>query len=572
MIKYQKPRLYHDDKGYPKGYRVGISDNIYGICPFCGKSYSENDIKNPDVINFEHIYPKFATKNATGEKDTVTNIESKFKVAVHKECNSKGGSDLERKICAIINNINSGAYLLPDEAIVLINYCIKTSIFLRYLYLWEYESGRPCYENEKIKTLDKKNLLEGLNFYKDFQICIRKVVDACSGIYWDLNTDNSMSKYCFSIVLNNIEISFFSKELEFRYDLSSDIIHIETFCNLLSWARSDKWGILNFRPFNRKGILCDLEKWGSAARIYKNNIDTLSEAWDTRFDLPKDYFIRQNTLAERFDKAKIKPSDCGIMFFKNGHFYLVDDNKKIRNVASLTDKTDIPSVCFKNTKIVRLEDMSKLNINGNLDILNCCLESLDGVPKYVQGRVDLRENNLKTLHGCPEYIGKSFYCDSNSLMSLQGVPDKIMGTFSCANNALPSLIGAPKEVMEDFICIQNQLTSLEGSPRTVGGYCFCSGNKLKSFKGAPEKIGLSFSFDVAHLELLDGLPQAKSYIVADCGKVFNNADELHEWFAEYKKQRSEKKNVELSAGTRALDALVTSKSKKKTISKDDREH
>ena len=137
---------------------------------------------------------------------------------------------------------------------------------------------------------------------------------------------------------------------------------------------------------------------------------------------------------------------------------------------------------------------------------------------------------------------------------------------------LPSLIGAPKEVTEDFICIKNSLTTLEGAPRTVGGHCFCSGNKLKSFKGAPEKVGDSFSFDVAHLESLDGLPQAKSYIVTDCIKVFDNADELRECFAEYKKQRSEKKNVELSAGTRALDALVTSKSKKKTISKDDREH
>ena len=303
MIKYQKPELYHDDKGYPKGYRVGISDAAYGTCPFCGAPYSAEDINNPDVINFEHIYSKFATKIATGEKDTVTNIESKFKVAVHKVCNSKAGSDLERKIRTIINNIDSGGYLLPDEAIVLLNYCIKTSIFLRYLYLWEYESGRPCYENEKIKTIDKKNVLDGLNFYKDFQICIRKV-DAHSGLYWDLNTDNRMSTYCFSVTLNNIEVSFFPKELEFCYNMPN-AIHVETFCNRLSWAHSDGWGVLNFIPFNRKGILCNLEQMGSVARIYRNNIDTLSEAWDSWFDLPKDYFIRQNTLAERFDKAKI---------------------------------------------------------------------------------------------------------------------------------------------------------------------------------------------------------------------------------------------------------------------------
>lgn len=571
MIKYQKPELYYDDKGYPKGYRVGISDAAYGTCPFCGAPYSPEDINNPEVVNFEHIYSKFATKNVTGERDTVTNIESKFKVAVHKNCNSKGGADLERKIRAIINNIDSGGYLLPDEAIILLNYCIKTSIFLRYLYLWEYESGCPCYENEKIKTIDKKNVLYGLNFYKDFQICIRKV-DASSGIYWYLNTDNRMSKYCFSIVLNNIEISFYPTELEFRYDLSPDTIHIGTLCNLLSWARNDKWGALNFIPFNRKGILCDLEKRGGVARIYKSNIDALSETWDSWFDLPKDYFIRQNTLAERFDKAKIKPSDCGIMFFKNGLFYLVDDNEQIKKVVNITDKTDVPSVCFKNNKIAHLGDMSRISINGNFGVLNCGLESLDGAPKYVQGHLNLRGNNLKTLHGCPEYVGKSFCGDDNRLTSLKGAPNKIFGTFSCGNNMLPNLIGAPKEVTEDFICIKNSLTTLEGAPRTVGGNCFCSGNKLKSFKGAPEKIGSSFSFDAAYLESLDELPQAKAYIVADCVKFFDNADELREWFAGYKKTALRKKNVTFSAGTRTLDALATSKSNKKTISKDDREH
>ena len=103
-MKKQKPELYCDENGNPKGYRVGISNGVYGTCPFCGKSYTEEDVTNGDV-NFEHIFSRFAVKKATGEKKVFSRIESEFMVAVHKDCNDKGSKELEKQISRIIEHI-----------------------------------------------------------------------------------------------------------------------------------------------------------------------------------------------------------------------------------------------------------------------------------------------------------------------------------------------------------------------------------------------------------------------------------------------------------------------------------
>ena len=71
MEKRQAPQMYkkYNSNGIlvQHGYRVGIGINgAYGICPFCGKAYTEEDIENPEIINFEHVYPRFAIKNALG--------------------------------------------------------------------------------------------------------------------------------------------------------------------------------------------------------------------------------------------------------------------------------------------------------------------------------------------------------------------------------------------------------------------------------------------------------------------------------------------------------------------------
>ena len=51
--------------GRPQGYRVGIGiGGAYGVCPFCGKAYTEEDMKDSEIINFEHVYPRFAIKDA----------------------------------------------------------------------------------------------------------------------------------------------------------------------------------------------------------------------------------------------------------------------------------------------------------------------------------------------------------------------------------------------------------------------------------------------------------------------------------------------------------------------------
>lgn len=76
------------------------------------------------------------------------------------------------------------------------------------------------------------------------------------------------------------------------------------------------------------------------------------------------------------------------------------------------------------------------------------------------------------------------------LTSLEGAPKSVSGDFYCHGNQLKSLKYSPESVGGNFACHRNQLTTLEGSPKSVGVYLDCSDNQLTTLDGAPESIGL----------------------------------------------------------------------------------
>ncbi len=563
FMKNKRPELYYDEKGNPKGYRVGISGDVYGTCPFCGKSYTEEDIKRGDV-NFEHVFSRFAAKRAIGEKKVFSKMESEFMVAVHKDCNDRNANELEKHISRIINNFNKpDVSLTKQDALILFNYCIKTSVFLRYLFLWDDEAGQSVYENERLDMVSKYDF--GKHFYENFNIRIR-YVDASAGLWWNFDMPNDVGKYCFGGVFQDIEVSFFPLELSDKYHNETMFTEKDIFIIKLGNKPILLYGEeYATYPFcldlvSRQRLLWKLQKaFLPRTGRYKNHIATLSTQFDDTFGVTKNYFIRQKKLSmmsqKRFEENKtFDPLDVGVVFCRNGQLYIISNDGILRNMVDLPDNTEIPGINFQNITLSHLPNISKLKVTDDIRIIGGNLESLDGCPQFVSGHVFIRGNKLTSLHGAPKQVGKSFHCDSNKLTSLEGAPSIINGDFSCENNKLLNLIGGPTEVIGDFICRQNQLTSLEGAPRKVGRNFWCKDNKIKSLRGAPEEIGGFFSFDAKNLESLDGLPKAKTYIPGEALKEFDSEDELRSWFKVYKKEQKVK---EMQDGKKLVGTLDT---------------
>ena len=534
----KKPELYYDEKGHPKGYRVGVSDEVYGICPFCGKAYTEEDIKDPEIINFEHIFSRFGAKRALNEKKVFSKIESEFMVAVHKSCNDKGCIELEKQISRIIDNFNKyGVQLTKLDAEFLINYCIKISVFLRYLFLWNETENTLCYDNK-----------ETAEFYKHFDVRIRHV-NSSAGIYWGLSKVANVGKYCFTIIINDIEISYFYDTFGYKYE-DDNAIFIKPFPNNILLLLGNEYGtrILMKKHTLRKSIPWKLEKTRELRKIYENNIESLSSSYDDMFGLPKNYFIRQKKLSkmttEQLDR-KIRETEKGksaedkeIVFYHNGQFYFINNDGVLQNLSDLPNNTEIPSICFRKYNITQLPRLSHLKITGDFVILDSNLTTLKGSPRYVDGAVSVRNNKLSTLKQGPKYVGKGYYCDYNELVNLEGAPEKVKESFICYYNKLTSLKGSPGKIGGVFDCCNNKLTSLADAPKEVGGMFLCYDNELKSFDCKNTKINGSLYFDAKHLESLNGLPKAKRYIIIDCDEEFDTADQLRTWFTKYKESRN----------------------------------
>ena len=103
----------------------------------------------------------------------------------------------------------------------------------------------------------------------------------------------------------------------------------------------------------------------------------------------------------------------------------------------------------------RLTNLFKLPINFN----------------NVEGDFDISENELVSLEGSPKKVGGSFLAHKNELNSLKGGPKEIKGSFIILHNNITSLLNSPTMVKGDYICSHNPLRTLEGLG-TVLGYVF----------------------------------------------------------------------------------------------------
>ena len=72
-----------------------------------------------------------------------------------------------------------------------------------------------------------------------------------------------------------------------------------------------------------------------------------------------------------------------------------------------------------------------------------------------EGDIDVNDLNLTSLEGSPKVINGNFFCYNNQLTSLEGSPEVINGSFFCYNNQLTSLTGSPEVIEGHFACEHN---------------------------------------------------------------------------------------------------------------------
>jgi len=539
-MKIEKPQMYYKPDGNnilrPHGYRVGISDGVYGICPFCGKGYTEQDIQNNEV-NFEHVYPRLGMQFAIKEKRAFKKIESEFMVAVHQKCNADAGEKLEKVIKGLIENLNKPrARLNIEQACALINYCRKTSIFLQYLEFWdEIQRSEFCYENEKY------DLAKGVDnsFYKNFDLKIRYVNESATFEYGDFLLIDKPKEQdsSFRMIIGNLELVFYHKSIS-TYYRDNDAIFISPDSGKLLLLYGTEYPDYTKQKdilLKRKSISWKLNNlsYDDNLYFYENLI-----LGDTYHGPIRNYNVRQRKLA---NGGKIQPEDRGIVYPHDGKIYLVDDNVIPRDISTLPFGTKIEQIHLSN--VSPLPDMSHLTVDS-FDCDDCVLESLKILPKGIKSLV-VMDNKLTTLEYLPERIEK-IVVSHNNITSLKGAPKHIDGFFACDNNELTNLTGAPTFVGTNFDCSKNHLESLIGAPAFIGGNFNCSDNPLKSLIGAPKHIGGEFVFSTDNLDNLDGLPVAKSYVISDKAqqiyfKTFNSEAKLRAYFLKMKLRKKIKK-------------------------------
>lgn len=98
----------------------------------------------------------------------------------------------------------------------------------------------------------------------------------------------------------------------------------------------------------------------------------------------------------------------------------------------------------------------------------------------VDGNFDISNNELISLEGSPSKVSGNFHCFNNEISSLKGSPKEVGGSFIVLKNNISSLKYSPSIVKEDYICSHNPLNDLEGL-KTVFGAVF-TGIELKTIK------------------------------------------------------------------------------------------
>ena len=153
-------------------------------------------------------------------------------------------------------------------------------------------------------------------------------------------------------------------------------------------------------------------------------------------------------------------------------------------IVALTNVDDISKWLrkyeIKNFTI--LKDNS-VNVHGDVRLANK-LANLLKLPlnfNIVEGDFDIGDNELTSLEGSPKKVTGSFMCHKNEIFSLKGGPKEVGGSFIILHNNITSLEHSPTIVRDDFICSHNPLKELDGI-NTVLGYIF-TGVYIPNIKG-----------------------------------------------------------------------------------------
>ena len=83
---------------------------------------------------------------------------------------------------------------------------------------------------------------------------------------------------------------------------------------------------------------------------------------------------------------------------------------------------------------------------GNLDIRNAHLTSLEGCPKIIHGDFDCSWNAIESLIGDPERVEGSYRCQNNKIESLDGIASYIGDILSLSFNPIESITGIHKKI------------------------------------------------------------------------------------------------------------------------------
>jgi hypothetical protein len=134
-----------------------------------------------------------------------------------------------------------------------------------------------------------------------------------------------------------------------------------------------------------------------------------------------------------------------------------------------------------------LPDLSDIIIDGELDLTGLDLFSLKGCPKIVTG-LFLCPGNIKSLEGGPLYA-RNYSVRSKNLETLKGLPEYLETLEIIYCSKLKNLEYCPKIVKEFWCKFNSSLVSMKGCTKIIIDNFEITNNKLKSFKDGPELVG-----------------------------------------------------------------------------------
>jgi hypothetical protein len=105
-------------------------------------------------------------------------------------------------------------------------------------------------------------------------------------------------------------------------------------------------------------------------------------------------------------------------------------------------------------------------IDGDFDIHNLLLTTLEGSAHTVIGNFDCSHNRISSLDGAPSYISESFSCNNNRLTSLANCP-LVKEDINVEFNQLTTLDGLAATGCRRLDVTHNPLIHLRGLPPTV---------------------------------------------------------------------------------------------------------